>query len=93
MLYIFLQFHLCLKLGKDIKEPVRVSKDGFHLKISPVTPANQGEYMCLVKDENTELINMYNITVVGKIQSSLYHTYMHFYLHKSTLKHFDFGYI
>ncbi|XP_026216697.1 plasma protease C1 inhibitor [Anabas testudineus] len=53
--------------GKDIKEPVRVSKDGFHLKISPVTPANQGEYMCLVKDENTELINMYNITVVASV--------------------------
>lgn len=51
--------------------PVKVLKNGMYIAISPVTAANQGEYMCLVKRENSETIKMYNITVVGEIDPNL----------------------
>ncbi|XP_029949045.1 plasma protease C1 inhibitor [Salarias fasciatus] len=42
---------------------VRVIKGGLYLSISPVTPANEGSYVCLVTDDNTEMIGTHNITV------------------------------
>ncbi|XP_040000915.1 plasma protease C1 inhibitor [Xiphias gladius] len=55
--------------GKDIDAQssgsVRVKKDGLHLYISPVTAASEGEYVCLVKEDNMEMIRMYNITVAA----------------------------
>nr|AFO64913.1 C1 inhibitor [Oplegnathus fasciatus]AHA51697.1 C1 inhibitor precursor [Oplegnathus fasciatus] len=53
--------------GKDISAQspgsARVKKDGLYLSISPVTAANEGEYMCLIKENDMEMIRMYNITV------------------------------
>lgn len=40
-----------------------VKKDGLYLSISPVTAANQGEYLCLIKDDNMEIIRKHNIAV------------------------------
>lgn len=82
--YIFLQFYPFLNAGEDVSAQssgsVRIIKGGLHLSISPVTAANQGEYACLVKNENTEMINMYNITVVGEIYTCFYHNYITFIL-------------
>ena len=44
-----------------------IKKDGSSLSISPVTAANEGEYMCLVKENDVELIRAYNITVDASI--------------------------
>ncbi|XP_045902900.1 plasma protease C1 inhibitor [Micropterus dolomieu] len=41
----------------------KVKKNGRYLSISPVTAANEGEYVCLFMQENMELIRTYNITV------------------------------
>ncbi|XP_029001522.1 plasma protease C1 inhibitor [Betta splendens] len=61
--------------GEDVNAqssvPVKVIKDGAYISISPVTAANQGEYVCLVKRENSETINMYNIAVVASISFTI----------------------
>ncbi|XP_034469739.1 plasma protease C1 inhibitor [Hippoglossus hippoglossus] len=53
--------------GKDVNPEsigtVRVVKDGRYLSISPVTSANEGEYVCSVKENNVEIISSFNITV------------------------------
>uniref|UniRef100_A0A4W6BR61 Serpin peptidase inhibitor, clade G (C1 inhibitor), member 1 n=1 Tax=Lates calcarifer TaxID=8187 RepID=A0A4W6BR61_LATCA len=63
--------------GKDISEhpygSVTVKKDGLYLSISPVTAANEGNYVCVMKDDQVEMIRMYNITVDGEIHTSLHH--------------------
>ncbi|XP_034393449.1 plasma protease C1 inhibitor [Cyclopterus lumpus] len=41
----------------------RVKQDGLYLSISPVTAANEGEYLCLIKDNNMEMIRKYRINV------------------------------
>lgn len=73
---MFLQFYL-LHTGKDISEhpygSVTVKKDGLYLSISPVTAANEGNYVCVMKDDQVETIRMYNITVDGEIHTSLHH--------------------
>ncbi|KAK2817044.1 hypothetical protein Q5P01_025235 [Channa striata] len=55
--------------GKDVKASglATVKKDGSILSISPVTAANEGQYVCVMKENNWELINIYNITVVASI--------------------------
>ncbi|GLD66933.1 plasma protease C1 inhibitor-like protein [Lates japonicus] len=57
--------------GKDISEhpygSVTVKKDGLYLSISPVTAANEGNYVCVMKDDQVEMIRMYNITVDASI--------------------------
>ncbi|KAM7419255.1 hypothetical protein PAMA_016390 [Pampus argenteus] len=40
-----------------------VKKDGLYLSISPVTAANEGSYVCVVKEDNVELKRAYSITV------------------------------
>ncbi|XP_056228466.1 plasma protease C1 inhibitor [Seriola aureovittata] len=61
--------------GKDVSEEppdsVRVKKDGLYLSISPVIPANEGEYACLVKESNTEIIKTYNISVVALLDITI----------------------
>ncbi|XP_037530872.1 plasma protease C1 inhibitor [Nematolebias whitei] len=41
----------------------RVIKSGLYVSISPVTPASEGEYVCLAKADNVELIKTYNMKV------------------------------
>ncbi|XP_041839418.1 plasma protease C1 inhibitor [Melanotaenia boesemani] len=43
----------------------KIIKNGLYLSISPVTFASQGEYMCLAKWNENEVIRRYNITVDG----------------------------
>lgn len=84
--YIFLQLYSFLNTGKDIDAQssgsVRVKKDGLHLYISPVTAASEGEYVCLVKEDNMEMIRMYNITVAGELHASLLHALFILFTHK-----------
>lgn len=98
-LYIF-QFYLFLNTGKNISTQwpgsATIKKDGSSLSISPVTAANEGEYMCLVKENDVELIRAYNITVDGEKRRYtllFYHTYKHFIfcLYTNTVEHFEFG--
>lgn len=44
----------------------RFKKDGLYLTISPVTAANEGEYLCLAKDSEMEIIRAYHVTVDGE---------------------------
>ncbi|KAF3687670.1 Plasma protease C1 inhibitor [Channa argus] len=44
---------------------LEVKKDGLILSISTVTAAHEGQYVCLLKENNMELINTYDITVVA----------------------------
>ncbi|XP_071360544.1 plasma protease C1 inhibitor [Trachinotus anak] len=61
--------------GKDISEQpppsVRYKNNGLSLSISPVTPANEGQYACLVKENNIETIRMHNITVVASLDITI----------------------
>ncbi|XP_017272100.1 plasma protease C1 inhibitor [Kryptolebias marmoratus] len=41
----------------------QVIKEGLYISISPVTPASEGEYVCLAKVNNVEVIKTYNLTV------------------------------
>ncbi|XP_041789969.1 plasma protease C1 inhibitor [Chelmon rostratus] len=58
--------------GKDITaqspDSTKVKKDGLYLTISPVTAAHEGEYMCLVKDTDMEMIRTYQITVDASVR-------------------------
>ncbi|KAG7241262.1 hypothetical protein INR49_025780 [Caranx melampygus] len=58
--------------GKDISEEpsgsVSVKRDGLYLSIFPVSPANNGEYICVVKESNTETIRTYSIVVVDSLE-------------------------
>lgn len=86
--------------GEDISAQspgsARVKKDGLYLSISPVTAANEGEYVCLIKEDKTEMIRTYNIIVDGEERRYallFYLTYLHFLfcLHTNTVKHFELG--
>ncbi|XP_070684079.1 plasma protease C1 inhibitor [Pempheris klunzingeri] len=44
-----------------------VKKNGMSLAISPITAAHEGEYVCLVKESNVELMRAYNVTVDASI--------------------------
>nr|XP_019966774.1 PREDICTED: plasma protease C1 inhibitor [Paralichthys olivaceus] len=61
--------------GKDVSPeatgPVRVKKNGLYLSISPVTSANEGEYVCLVKENNVEMINFFKIAVAASFDYTL----------------------
>ncbi|XP_060944914.1 plasma protease C1 inhibitor isoform X2 [Limanda limanda] len=61
--------------GKDVSPqstgPVRVKKEGLYLSISPVTSANEGEYVCLVKQDNVEMISSYNIKVAASSEYTI----------------------
>ncbi|CAN9510393.1 unnamed protein product [Ophioblennius macclurei] len=50
-------------INPDNTPSVRVIKGGLYISISPVTPANEGSYVCLMKDDSTEMIRTHNITV------------------------------
>ncbi|XP_031158599.2 plasma protease C1 inhibitor [Sander lucioperca] len=49
----------------------RVKQDGRYLSISPVTAANEGEYTCLIKDNNVEMIRTYNVRVDASISYTI----------------------
>lgn len=49
----------------------RLLKMGLYISISPVTPASGGEYICLAKVNNAEMIRIYNLTV-GNIPFSFF---------------------
>ncbi|KAM9857110.1 plasma protease C1 inhibitor [Aulostomus maculatus] len=49
----------------------QVKKGGLYLSMSPVTAAHEGEYVCLVKENDVELIRTYNITVDASFIYSL----------------------
>ncbi|XP_032387597.1 plasma protease C1 inhibitor [Etheostoma spectabile] len=49
----------------------RVKQNGRYLSISPVTAANEGEYTCLMKDNNVELIRTFDIRVDASISYTI----------------------
>ncbi|XP_070842671.1 plasma protease C1 inhibitor [Chaetodon trifascialis] len=49
----------------------KIKKDGLYLTISPVTAANEGEYVCLVRDANMEMIRSYDITVDASVRYTM----------------------
>ncbi|KAM6940667.1 plasma protease C1 inhibitor [Xenentodon cancila] len=46
---------------------VKVIKNGMFLSISPVTSANNGKYLCLIKREEEEVMKIYDFTVDGSL--------------------------
>ncbi|KAG7486932.1 plasma protease C1 inhibitor [Solea senegalensis] len=61
--------------GKDISESspgsFRTKKNGFYLSILTVTAANEGEYVCLWKENNVELMNTYDIVVDASVSYAI----------------------
>ncbi|XP_073322995.1 plasma protease C1 inhibitor [Pagrus major] len=57
--------------GKEINAQspgsTTLKKDGLYLAISPVTAADEGDYVCLAKETDVEMIRTYFITVVATI--------------------------
>ncbi|XP_059193608.1 plasma protease C1 inhibitor [Centropristis striata] len=57
--------------GKDVSAQMpgapTVKKSGKSLYISHVTAANQGQYVCLINQDQMEIITTYNITVLESI--------------------------
>lgn len=51
--------------GNIIFHHFQPAKSQFYFHISPVTSASQGEYECLVKGSDVELIRTFNVTVDG----------------------------
>nr|XP_040042618.1 plasma protease C1 inhibitor isoform X1 [Gasterosteus aculeatus aculeatus] len=55
--------------GEDVpviaqsRDSPRVRQGGLYLSLSPVTAANEGEYLCLTKENNMEMTRTYRITV------------------------------
>lgn len=43
-----------------------IKKNGLYLSLSSVTPADEGEYVCLVQEDNMEILRTYNIIVDGE---------------------------
>ncbi|KAM7394265.1 hypothetical protein PAMP_021078 [Pampus punctatissimus] len=58
-------------LDEDIRAqspgPLQFKKDGLYLSISPVTAANEGTYVCVVKENNVEMKRVYSVTVDASI--------------------------
>ncbi|XP_054460206.1 plasma protease C1 inhibitor [Anoplopoma fimbria] len=48
-----------------------VKRDGLYISISPVTAASEGEYMCLMKEDNLEMIRTYNIEVAASLSYTI----------------------
>lgn len=55
-----------VNLSAAVSGSVRIKKDGLYLSISPITAAHQGQYACLVKDTNMDIVRTYEITVIGE---------------------------
>ncbi|KAM9314836.1 plasma protease C1 inhibitor [Pholidichthys leucotaenia] len=49
----------------QLSKSARVVENGLYLSMSPVTAANEGEYECLVNEDNAERIRKFNIKVAG----------------------------
>ncbi|XP_029294437.1 LOW QUALITY PROTEIN: plasma protease C1 inhibitor [Cottoperca gobio] len=48
-----------------------VKQGGRYLSISPVTAANEGEYLCFIKENNMEMIVTYRVTVDASISYTI----------------------
>ncbi|KAM3624039.1 uncharacterized protein V6R79_018386 [Siganus canaliculatus] len=61
--------------GENIKDQpsgsTSIKDNGLYLSISPVTTANEGKYVCLVRDVNMEIIREYDITVDASVGYSI----------------------
>ncbi|XP_037621452.1 plasma protease C1 inhibitor [Sebastes umbrosus] len=61
--------------GEDVSAQTpgspRVKQDGMFLSISPVTVANQGEYSCLIKEDNMEIKRSFAVTVDDSISFTI----------------------
>ncbi|XP_034754143.1 plasma protease C1 inhibitor [Etheostoma cragini] len=49
----------------------RVKQNGWYLSISPVTAANEGEYTCVMKENNVEMIRTFNIRVDASVRYTI----------------------
>lgn len=69
-----------------------IKKNGLYLSISSVTPANEGEYVCLVQEDDMEIVRAYNIKVDGKehLFPLIHSTYTHFQNFVIVVEHFEF---
>lgn len=50
----------------ESSEQLKLSKDGFYLEISPVSVANEGEYECVIKQNDMELQKVHIVQVDGE---------------------------
>lgn len=55
-----------INISAELSNSVRIKQDGLYLSISPITAAHQGQYMCLVKEANMDMLRTYDIEVTGK---------------------------
>lgn len=55
-----------VNLSAAVSDSVRIKKDGLYLSISPITAAHQGQYACLVKDTNMDIVRTYDVAVIGE---------------------------
>lgn len=55
-----------VNLSASVSDSVRLKKDGLYLSISPITAAHQGQYACLLKDTNMDIVRTYDIAVIGE---------------------------
>lgn len=65
-LCFFLNINKDIIINAEASGSTRMKKDGLFLYISPITAAHQGQYMCLVKENDMDLIRTYDITVIGE---------------------------
>lgn len=90
VIYVNYFFNTGKNVSAEWPGSTRVKKDGLYLSISPVTAANQGEYVCLVRENSMEIIRTYTVTVDGEEHAvSLLHKNTFFVI--MLLKHFEFG--
>lgn len=72
----FKKNYLFLNTGKEINaqssDSTTLKKDGLYLVISPVTAADAGEYVCLAKETDVEIIRRYSITVIGELYTCMH---------------------
>lgn len=55
-----------VNLSATVSDSVRIKNDGMYLSISPIIAADQGQYTCLVKDTNMDIVRTYDIAVIGE---------------------------
>ncbi|XP_056892238.1 plasma protease C1 inhibitor [Takifugu flavidus] len=54
-----------VNLSAAVSDSVRIKRDGLYLSISPITAAHQGQYACLVKYINMDIVRTYDIAVIA----------------------------
>lgn len=66
VIYVIYFFNTGKNISAEWPGSTRVKKDGLYLSISPVTAANQGEYVCWVRETSMEILRTYTVTVDGE---------------------------